>query len=238
MANDTHNILDSVRGILVPIHRAGNPFIAAFAVATLILFWIWSPLGWLGTVLTIWCMYFFRDPPRTTPTRKGLIVSPADGVVQMVVEAAPPPELDMGDEPRTRISIFMNVFSVHVNRIPADGEITGLYYHPGKFLNADLDKASLDNERQCLRMRMTTGQDIAFVQIAGLIARRIICDVLEGQKVRAGERFGMIRFGSRVDVYLDHDIQPLVMAGQRAVAGETVLADASSDEEARTGEQR
>ena len=238
MANETHNILDSVRGILVPINPEGYPFIAAFAAVCLILFWIWSPLGWLGAVLTLWCIFFFRDPPRVTPNREGLIVSPADGLVQTIDEAVPPPELDMGKEPRTRISIFMNVFSVHVNRIPADGEITGLCYHPGKFVNASLNKASQDNERQCLRMRMTTGQDITFVQIAGLIARRIICDALEGQKVRAGERFGMIRFGSRVDVYLDGDTAPLVMAGQRAVAGETVLADANSDEKARMGEQR
>ncbi|MFQ5535758.1 MAG: phosphatidylserine decarboxylase, partial [Sphingomonadales bacterium] len=172
------------------------------------------------------------------PIRAGLLVSPADGVVQMVVKAPPPPELDMGDEPRTRISVFMNVFNVHVNRVPADGEITGLAYTPGKFFNATLDKASEDNERQAVRMTTAEGKDIAFVQIAGLIARRIVCYIEEGRKVAAGERFGVIRFGSRVDIYLDEGMNALVIPGQTTVAGETVLADCKSKEARRKGETR
>jgi len=230
--------MDAIRSVLVPIHKEGYRFIALFAVAALILFWIADPLGWLGVLATAWCVYFFRDPPRLTPLRSGLIVSPADGLVQAIGEAAPPQELAMGEEPRLRISIFMNVFDVHVNRIPADGEITVLHYRPGRFFDASLDKASEHNERQSLRMTTADGGDVAFVQIAGLVARRIVCDVFEGQKVQAGERFGMIRFGSRVDVYLDEGIVPMVVPGQRAIAGETVLADARADEPARHGEQR
>ncbi len=182
-------------------------------------------LGIAGVVLTLWCVYFFRDPDRVTPARDGLIVSPADGVVQLIDKAPPPAELDMGDDPRTRVCVFMNVFNVHVNRIPIDGTLTALSYRPGKFLNASLDKASELNERQSLRLTMADGRDIAFVQIAGLIARRILCDVALGQTVKAGERFGMIRFGSRVDVYLPDGVEPLVSAGQTSVAGETVIAD-------------
>ena len=223
---------------MVPINREGYRFIAIFAVATIILFWIADPLGWLGVVLTCWCVYFFRDPDRMTPSRGGLIISPADGIVQSIEMAVPPAELGMGEDPRQRIAVFMNVFNVHVNRVPMDGEITNLSYRPGKFLNASLDKASTDNERQSIRMTTASGQDIAFVQIAGLVARRIICNLYEGQRVRAGERFGMIRFGSRVDVYLDDDTQPLVAVGQIAVAGETVLADCDGDEGRRGGELR
>ena len=189
-------------------------------------------------ILTCWCVYFFRDPERTTPSRDGLIISPADGVVQSIEMAVPPAELGMGETPRQRIAVFMNVFNVHVNRIPIDGEITAVSYRPGKFLNASLDKASIDNERQAIRMTTSLGQDIAFVQIAGLVARRILCGLYEGQRVRAGERFGLIRFGSRVDVYLDDGTQPSVAVGQLAVAGETVLADCDSDEARRVGEVR
>lgn len=230
--------MEAIRAVLVPIHTEGYRFIAIFAVVTLVLFWIADPLGWLGVLATAWCTYFFRDPPRITPVREGLIISPADGVVQAIEPAAPPPELGMGDDKRVRISVFMNVFDVHVNRVPADGEITGLSYRPGKFFNASLDKASEDNERQALRMTTADGKDIAFVQIAGLVARRILCTVFEGQKVKAGERFGMIRFGSRVDVYLDEGMVPLAIAGQRAVAGETVLAASDAGEPRREGEVR
>ncbi len=225
MSQEHHGLIDTFSSVLVPIHKEGYPFIAIFAVSSLVLFWIWPPLGWIDAILTLWCVYFFRDPPRVTPERPNLIVSPADGAVQMITEAAPPPELGMGEEPRTRVSIFMNVFNVHVNRVPADGEITELHYHSGRFFNASLDKASLDNERQSVRMTTTGGKDIAFVQIAGLVARRIVCHLLTGQEVKAGERFGMIRFGSRVDVYLDHGMEPLVRVGQTAIAGETVLAE-------------
>lgn len=230
--------METIRSVLVPIHVEGYRFIALFVLATLILFWIFDPLGWVGVIATVWCVYFFRDPERVTPVGEGLIVSPADGVVQSVSTAPPPPELGMGDAPRMRICVFMNVFDVHVNRMPADGEVTAMAYRAGKFLNASLDKASEDNERQCVRLSTTDGKDIAVVQIAGLIARRILCELYEGQPVRAGERFGMIRFGSRVDVYLDEGQTPMVATGQRAIAGETVLATTGSNEPRRHGEVR
>jgi phosphatidylserine decarboxylase len=217
------------------IHREGLPFIAAFAAVTAIFFVITEPLGWLGVILTAWCIYFFRDPDRVTPSRPGSMISPADGVVLPVVQAAPPPELDMGEAPRTRISIFMNVFDVHVNRAPCDGTVIATAYRPGKFINASFDKASEDNERLAARLRPTGksddgGEDIAVVQIAGLVARRIKSELGEGSTVRAGDRYGIIRFGSRVDVYLPAGYTPLVLAGQRSVAGETVLADSHAGE--------
>jgi phosphatidylserine decarboxylase len=224
--------------VLVPIHREGWPFIAVFAVAAVLLGVLWQPLGWVGALLTAWCAFFFRDPDRVTPIRPGLIISPADGLVQMIGEAVPPVELGMGAEPRMRISVFMNVFDVHVNRAPTYGRIVKVAYRPGKFVNAALDKASADNERMSLRMELDDGREVAFVQIAGLVARRILCWAKEGQQLRAGERFGMIRFGSRVDVFLPDGVQPLVMCGQRTYAGETVLADLNSAEPARQGEVR
>lgn len=225
--------------VLMPIHREGWPFIAAFAVAAILLGLLWEPLGWLGALLTAWCAFFFRDPERITPIRDGLIIAPADGLVQMVGMAVPPAELEMGPEPRMRVCIFMNVFNVHVNRIPAYGRILKLAYRPGKFVNASLDKASEDNERMAVRMAMDDGgRDIAFVQIAGLVARRIKWWIAEGQQVRVGERFGLIRFGSRVDVYLPEGVNPLVVCGQRTTAGETVIADIHSSEPAREGEVR
>jgi phosphatidylserine decarboxylase len=223
---------------LAPIHPAGWPFIAIAAVATILLSWLWPPLGWLGAAVTGWVAYFFRDPERVTPTRPGLIVSPADGVVQPIVRAVPPPELGMGSEPRTRVSIFLNVFDVHVNRVPADGEVVALNYRKGTFVNASLDKASEDNERMSVRLRMPDNREIAFVQIAGLVARRIVCELKPNQVVSAGQRFGLIRFGSRADVFLPEGVSPMVVAGQRAVAGETVLADLMSDEPPRSGEVR
>ncbi len=230
--------MDTLRSVLVPIHREGWKFIAIFAVATLVLFWIAEPLGWLGVVLTCWCAYFFRDPPRVTPVRDGLLISPADGVVQMIERAVPPEELGMGTDARTRISVFMNVFDVHVNRSPIDATVLAVAYRPGKFLNAALDKASIDNERQSLRMKLGNGKEIAVVQIAGLVARRILCEAREGQSYKAGERFGLIRFGSRVDVYLDDGMVPLVVTGQRCIAGETVIAEDGATEQPRTGEVR
>ena len=222
----------------LPIARAGWPFIGLFAAASMGLAVVAEPLEWIGAGLTLWCVWFFRDPERATPTGAGLVVAPADGVVQVVDEALPPPELDMGEAPRPRIGIFMNVFNVHVNRIPVDGEVATLGYRPGKFLNASFDKASEENERQAIRITTSDGCDIAVVQIAGLIARRILCSLDRGQRVRAGERFGMIRFGSRLDVYLPKGVAPLVAVGQTAVAGETVLADFGSDEADRGGEIR
>lgn len=224
--------------LLVPIHRAGWPFIGLFAAATVVGYIFSDFLGVIGVVLTLWCVYFFRDPDRVTPSREGLIVSPADGVVQMIDQAPPPEELGMGKDSRWRVCVFMNVFNVHVNRIPIGGTIAALNYRPGKFLNASLDKASELNERQSLRLELPGGGDIAFIQIAGLVARRILCDVREGQEMQTGERFGMIRFGSRVDVYLPDGVEPLVAVGQTAVAGETVIADSQAKEPARAGEIR
>ena len=224
--------------VLVPINKAGWPFIAIFAVLGMLMAWYYQPLAFVGLVLTLWCVYFFRDPHRYTPTRSGLVISPADGVVQMIDEAAPPEELGMGPETRTRIAVFMNVFNVHVNRVPIDGEITKIAYRPGKFLNASLDKASDYNERMSLKVTTDDGADVAFVQIAGLVARRILCWTSVGDKMQAGQRFGMIRFGSRVDIYLPKDIQPLVVLGQTAVAGETVIADFLNKDDKRNGEIR
>ena len=227
-----------MKTVLVPINPAGWPFIAMFAVIALVLAYIAEPLGWVGVILTLWCVYFFRDPPRVTPTRAGLVIAPADGRVCLIDEAVPPVELEMGDAALQRVCIFMNVFNVHVNRAPMDGTITKLSYRPGKFLNAELDKASEFNERQSLRMQTTDGHDIAFVQIAGLVARRIVCQVQEGSILKAGERFGLIRFGSRVDVYMPKGTAPLVCVGQLTTAAETVIADLTSKEAARTGEVR
>ena len=232
------NIMDSVRSVLVPIHPEGWRFIGIFALVTIIIGFFWSPFLFVGGVLTAWCAYFFRNPDRITPVREGLVISPADGVVQMIEQASPPAELEMGDAPLTRVSVFMNVFNVHVNRSPADGTIVKLAYRPGKFLNASLDKASEHNERQSVRMKLADGRDIAYVQIAGLVARRILIWVQEGQKLAAGERFGLIRFGSRVDIYLPDGVSPLVCVGQIAVAGETVIADLLAEEPPRKGEQR
>lgn len=227
-----------LKSVFVPINRAGWPFIAIFAVIAAGLFYLSIIAGWIGVVLTLWCVYFFRDPDRVTPTRMGLIVSPADGVIQSIGKFPPPPELRMGDAPRTRIAVFMNVFDVHVNRIPIAGRISKQAYRPGKFFNASLDKASEFNERQSLAVETADGHEIGFVQIAGLVARRIKCDVSVDQELKTGERFGLIRFGSRVDVYLPDDVAALVSVGQRAVAGETVIADLTADEENRDGEIR
>ncbi|MBI3711251.1 MAG: phosphatidylserine decarboxylase [Proteobacteria bacterium] len=226
------------KSVAAPINRDGWPFIAVGAIATALLAWAWPPLGWFGAGLTAWITYFFRDPARVTPMRPGLIVSPADGRVQLVVRAPPPTELAMGEAPLTRISIFLNIFDVHVNRVPADGTIVAVHYRPGKFVNAALDKASEDNERMAVRLAVAGHGDLAVVQIAGLIARRIKCSLAAGQAVKAGARYGLIRFGSRVDVYLPPGASPLVSVGQRAIGGETVLADLVSGEPPRQGEVR
>jgi phosphatidylserine decarboxylase len=224
--------------LLPPLHPEGPGFVAIFLVASLILYWIYAPLGVVGFGLTVWCFYFFRDPDRVTPARPGLVVSPADGIVQMIGEVAPPAELGMDPAPVTRISIFMSVFDCHVNRTPIAGSVVKEEYIPGKFLNATLDKASADNERQAIHLRTEDGRNIGVVQIAGLVARRIRCDIRAGQRLMTGQRFGMIRFGSRLDVYLPPDVAPLVCVGQHAVAGETVLADLHASEPAREGEVR
>ena len=224
--------------MLVPIHRAGWPFIALFFVVSVALGYAAQPLFWLGLAATAWCVYFFRDPPRYTPQRAGLVVAPADGRVQWVGPARPPAELGLGEGELMRISIFLNVFDVHINRIPVDGTVRRLEYHPGKFLNAALDKASEDNERQSALIETADGQRLGVVQIAGLVARRIVCDLEPEQQVRAGERFGLIRFGSRTDLFLPDGVAPLVAVGQRAVGGETVFADLTSSEGPREARER
>lgn len=214
---------------LKPMHPEGYKFVGAFAVVTLLLFWLWVPLGWIGVGLTVWCYYFFRDPKRAVPQNDGLMVSPADGVVSLIERAVPPPELGMGDTPMLRVSVFMSVFNCHVNRAPVAGKLVKMAYRPGKFLNASLDKASEDNERNSLCLELADGRRIAVVQIAGLVARRILPFVSEGQSLKTGERFGLIRFGSRVDTYLPEGVMPLVTLGQNTVAGETVIAELGRD---------
>ncbi len=220
----------SITSVLVPIHPEGRKFVAIFAGVTLLLF-LFLPdfLGWIGVILTLWCAYFFRDPERTTPVREGLVIAPADGRVSDIREMTPPPELDLDETPRIRVSIFMNVFDVHVNRAPVDGRIAGLTYIPGKFLNAELDKASTDNERQAFTLEMEDGTRIGVVQIAGLVARRIVRFVERDDRLLAGQRFGLIRFGSRLDVWLPPGVHPSVLIGQRTYAGETVIADMKCD---------
>jgi phosphatidylserine decarboxylase len=228
------SIVKSIQSQLAPVHPEGYVFIGAFALASVLLFWLWPPLGWIGTVLTVWCAYFFRDPARVTPVRVGLVISPADGRVSLVVPAVPPAELGLGGSPLPRISVFMSVFDCHVNRSPVTGRIERIAYRPGKFINADLDKASEDNERNGFTIVLPSTVRIGVVQIAGLVARRIVPLVREGVSVGAGERIGMIRFGSRVDVYLPEGTRPLVSEGQRAIAGETVLADLRMPDPGRT----
>src|SRR5947207_3840826 len=227
------SISNSIRAQIPPIHPEGYPFIGGFALASLILFWIWTPLGWIGTVLTVWCALFFRDPARVTPVREGVVVAPADGRVAKVINAVPPRELNLGERALPRVSIFMSVFDCHVNRSPVTGRIEKIVYKAGTFINADLDKASENNERNSFVISTATTR-IGVVQIAGLIARRIVCFVREGATVGAGERIGMIRFGSRVDVYLPDGVRPLVAEGQTAVAGETVIADLAARDPQRT----
>jgi phosphatidylserine decarboxylase len=215
----------SIRQQLTPIHPEGYPFIGGFALATLVLFWLWPPLGGIGLIATLWCICFFRDPPRVTPVREGIVVAPADGRVCQVVSVVPPRELELGEGPLPRISIFMSVFDCHINRSPVAGRIERIVYRAGKFISADLDKASEDNERNAFVIVTETGQHLAVVQIAGLIARRIVCFARESELLEAGQRIGMIRFGSRVDVYLPVGTRVLAGEGQIAIAGETVLAD-------------
>jgi phosphatidylserine decarboxylase len=217
--------LSTIRNGLVPVHREGYPFIGICVAAALILFLLGSPLAWLAVVLGLWVTYFFRDPPRVTPVAPGLVVSPADGRVSSVSDAVPPRELALGDMPLPRISVFMNVFNVHVNRAPVSGRIAKIAYKAGVFLNAELDKASDDNERNAVVIQTDGDVQIGVVQIAGLVARRIVCFVGEGEGIMVGDRFGLIRFGSRLDVYLPRGTRPLVTVGQTVIAGETVLAE-------------
>ncbi len=207
------------------IHRDGYIFIIIFAIVTFVISSFNTSLGWIGAFSTFWCGYFFRNPDRITPTKDNLVISAADGIIQKITEIYPPAELGLEKKKMTKISVFINIFNVHVNRIPATGKILSLNYNPGKFFNASLDKASIHNERQSILLETVKKEKIAFVQIAGLIARRIVCDLEEGSEVKAGERFGLIRFGSKLDIYLPLNASILVSEGQISIAGETILAD-------------
>lgn len=217
--------MNMLETFIKPMHPEGWRFVAIFGAVTAVLFWLFAPLGWIALGLTIWCYYFFRDPKRSVPLDPGLIISPADGIISLIERAVPPEELGMGSEALTRVSVFMNVFNCHVNRMPIGGQIDAIAYRPGKFFNASLDKASSDNERNSLAIRLDDGRKVAVVQIAGLVARRIVCFTRVGQVLRTGDRFGLIRFGSRLDVYLPEGVEPQVALGQTMVAGETVIAD-------------
>ncbi|WVT74335.1 phosphatidylserine decarboxylase [Sinorhizobium chiapasense] len=221
------SLVNTIRNTLVPVHKEGYRFIAIFFVVSLVLGFLWEPLMWIGFVLTAWCAYFFRDPERMTPIDDDLVISPADGRVSSIATVMPPEELNLGSEPMLRISVFMNVFNCHVNRAPMAGTITRVAYRTGKFVNAELDKASHENERNGLVIDTKHGA-IGVVQIAGLVARRILCWKYENGSLDAGERFGLIRFGSRLDVFLPAGAEPRVSVGQTAVAGETVLAEFGS----------
>lgn len=230
---ERHNLFDTITDSLVPIHPDGYKFVGIGTAIALFFFWLWPPLAWVAVLVTAWIAYFFRDPPRVTPLRDGLVVAPADGRISSIERVRPPAELGLGDIERTRISIFLSVFDVHINRAPVAGRITRSLYIPGAFLNAALDKASEENERRALVITRADGTEVGVVQIAGLIARRIVTFAKEGDTVGAGERFGLIRFGSRVDVYLPPGHGTLVAVGQRAIGGETVLADLISTEPER-----
>lgn len=223
------------RRFLAPLHPDGFKFVAVGVVATLLFFLLWVPAGWAAAVATLWMAYFFRDPWRVTPTRPGLVISPADGIVVSIAAATPPQELTMGDAAVVRIGIFLNIFDVHVTRAPIGGRVTAMRYTKGRFVNASLDKASEHNERLAIRIAPPEGPDIAFVLIAGLVARRIICNLYGGQHIATGQRVGIIRFGSRVDIYCPPSYVPMVVAGQRMVGGETVLADRVTEEPPRQG---
>ena len=221
------SLVDTIRNTFVPIHKEGYPFIAGFLAASLILGWLAEPLFWIGMVLTAWCIYFFRDPERSTPQDEDLVISPADGRVSSIAFVTPPEEMNLGSEPMLRISVFMNVFNCHVNRAPMRGRISVISYQEGSFLNAELDKASEENERNSLTIETARGK-IGVVQIAGLVARRIVCWSNVNESLEAGDRFGLIRFGSRLDVFLPAAVAPRVSVGQTAIAGETVLAEFGS----------
>ena len=231
--NDKHSILDSVLGAFVPIHPDGYKFVFGAALATLLLFAVFPPLGWIGAFATAYCAYFFRDPERVTPQRKGLVTSAADGKVAAIGDVMAPNELQLGRETLSRLSVFLSIFDVHIVRAPVAGRITRSHYVPGAFLNAELDKASEENERRALVIETETGEKVGLVLIAGLIARRIVTFVGEGASVARGERIGLIRFGSRVDVYLPAGVNILAEVGQTAIGGETALAEFVTSAEVR-----
>lgn len=231
--SERHGILETIFDALAPVHPDGHKFVAAGALAALLFFVLWPPLGWILAGITAWIVYFFRDPARVTPMRDGLVVSAADGKISSIDRVRPPPELALGPQERVRISTFLSVFDVHIQRAPVSGRIVRSVYIPGAFLNAALDKASEENERRAIVIEMPGGGEIGVVQIAGLVARRIVTFSREGDSLAAGQRYGLIRFGSRVDIFLPPGAQPLVSVGQRAIAGETVFADLKSAEPER-----
>lgn len=231
--SERHGILDTIFDSLAPVHPDGHKFIGIGALATLLFFVLWPPIGWLLAIVTAWIVYFFRDPARVTPMRDGLVVSAADGRISSIEKIIPPAELGLGTEPRVRISTFLSIFDVHIQRSPVPGRIVRSVYIPGAFLNAALDKASEENERRAIVVEMPGGGEVGVVQIAGLVARRIVTFSREGDSVAAGQRFGLIRFGSRVDVFLPPGHTALVSVGQRAIGGETVFADLKSPEPER-----
>ena len=231
--SERHGILETIFDTLTPVHPDGHKFVGAGALAALLFFVLWPPLGWILAGITAWIVYFFRDPARVTPMRDGLVISAADGKISSIDKVRPPPELALGPQERVRISTFLSVFDVHIQRAPVSGRIVRSVYIPGAFLNAALDKASEENERRAIVIEMPGGGEIGVVQIAGLVARRIVTFSREGDSLAAGQRYGLIRFGSRVDVFLPPGAQPLVSVGQRAIAGETVFADLKSAEPER-----
>ncbi len=221
-----NHISDLLKVVFVPIHKEGFKFIMIFAFVTIILALMSNTLGTIGLVLTLWCVFFFRDPQRFTPQGENLIISPADGVVNLIEQnATPPEELGLANNDWTKISVFLNVFNVHVNRAPIAGKITQVNYKPGKFFSANLEEASAENERNSAVVKTKDGQQIVFVQVAGLVARRIVSDLKQGQEVEAGERYGIIRFGSRADIYLPKTSKVKVLVGQTMVGGETVIGE-------------
>lgn len=228
-----YGLLDSIADLFVPIHRDGHKFLGIGLALTVLFFLVWSPIGWICAIVTAWIAYFFRDPDRITPLREGLVIAPSDGRVAGIERVMPPPELGLEGGERNRISIFLSLFDMHINRAPVAGRITRSVYVPGAFLRASSDKASDDNERRALVIETPTGDEVAVLQIAGMISRRIVTFAGEGDTVGVGQRFGLIRFGSRVDVYLPEGKSPLVSIGQRMIAGETVIADLRSDEAER-----
>ena len=231
--SERHGILETIFDTLAPVHPDGHKFVGAGALAALLFFVLWPPLGWILAGITAWIVYFFRDPARVTPMRDGLVISAADGKISSIDKVRPPPELALGSQERVRISTFLSIFDVHIQRAPVSGRIVRSIYIPGAFLNAALDKASEENERRAIVIEMPGGGEIGVVQIAGLVARRIVTFSREGDSLAAGQRYGLIRFGSRVDVFLPPGAQPLVSVGQRAIAGETVFADLKSAEPER-----
>ena len=224
-----------LRRVLAPLHLDGFKFVLGGALATILLLVLWGPAGWLAGAATLWVVYFFRDPWRVTPTRSGLIISPADGIVASIAPALPPPEVAVAEARLSRIGIFLSIFDVHVVRAPVAGRVAALRYTKGRFFNASLDKASEENERLSIRIVPREGPEVVFVLIAGLVARRIVCNLYEGQQIAAGQRIGIIRFGSRVDIYCAAPYVPMVVIGQRMVGGETVLADRLAKEPPRQG---